>query len=300
MYATDSRGSRAAPYVPPTALGARYRTGPTQRWLVRFGYDGGNFHGWARQPGLRTVEGELRRGLGRHRISPTAEAADLRVASRTDRGVSARANALTLRTDLPAEALLSALNGIAPDLFFDAATPVGDAFRVRGAVSRTYRYFDPPRSQDLARWRAGAALLTGAIDVRSFGRAVPSHRPVVRTVDSIRIERVGEGLRIDLTAPSFVWGMVRKLVAALREVDAGRLPLERLGAAAAGATRLTLPLAEPEALVLWDVAYPLAWPYRSPGPNRAQVRWADASRAGLWTRTRLVEALEDAGRSGSS
>ncbi len=33
------------------------------RVRIDLGYDGGGFHGWARQPGLRTVQGELERAL---------------------------------------------------------------------------------------------------------------------------------------------------------------------------------------------------------------------------------------------
>ncbi|HEY6238704.1 MAG TPA: tRNA pseudouridine(38-40) synthase TruA, partial [Thermoplasmata archaeon] len=63
--------------------------GPTvpPRWLVRFGYDGSGFAGWARQPGRRTVEGELHEGIVRAKVAASAEAARPRVASRTDRGV---------------------------------------------------------------------------------------------------------------------------------------------------------------------------------------------------------------------
>ena len=81
------------------------------RWLVRFGYDGRSFAGWARQPGLRTVEGELLRGLVRLGVVPSADAARVAVASRTDRGVSARANAFVLSTDLPSRVLLRSSTG---------------------------------------------------------------------------------------------------------------------------------------------------------------------------------------------
>jgi tRNA pseudouridine38-40 synthase len=261
------------------------------RWLVRFGYDGSCFAGWARQPGQRTVEGELLRGLVRQGIAPDAASADLRVASRTDRGVSARANALTVRSELAGPALLRSMNGIAPELFFLAATPVDDAFRVRGATRRTYRYYDPPRGQDLDRWRDAARSLVGRIDVRSFGRGLPSDRPVWRTVEALRVVGEDEGVRCEAAAPSFVWGMVRKMVAALREVDVGRLTLARLRSAASGELRLTLPLAEPEPLVLWDVEYPIAWEVASPRPSRAQERWNRTVADGLWSRRRVLEAL---------
>ena len=49
-------------------------------------YDGGGFHGWARQPGQRTVEGVLREALDV--IYPRGWS-ELAVAGRTDTGVHA-------------------------------------------------------------------------------------------------------------------------------------------------------------------------------------------------------------------
>ncbi len=133
----------------------------TSRWLVRFGYDGTAFHGWARQPGLRTVEGEIRRGLLRSAAVQSGEALSIEVASRTDRGVSARANALAFRSPLPGATLLRTLNGIDPDIFFTAATLVPEEFRVRRAVRRTYHYFEAIRSQNPALRDEAARLVRG-------------------------------------------------------------------------------------------------------------------------------------------
>jgi tRNA pseudouridine38-40 synthase len=243
------------------------------RWLVRFGYDGAGFAGWARQPGLRTVEGVLREGIPRVGVAPTTEAAGLAVASRTDRGVSARGNALSITSALPAAGVLRALNGVAPDIFFTAITEVPLGFSARAAAVRWYRYFEPAEGHHIRRWREAAAKFQGEIDVHSFGRDLPPDRPAVRTIDSVQVHRSGSRwLVIDVRAPSFVWGMVRKIIAALRKADDGTLGLPRLVGALRGEHRLTLPLAEPEGLVLWEVAYPLRWTREWAGPNRAQGR----------------------------
>ncbi|MGA7861875.1 MAG: tRNA pseudouridine synthase A [Thermoplasmata archaeon] len=260
------------------------------RWLVRFGYDGAGFAGWARQPGLRTVEGVLREGIPRTGVVPTIEAAGLAVASRTDRGVSARGNALTLTTALPAMAVLRALNGIAPEIFFTAISQVPLEFSARAASGRRYRYFEPAGEHHLERWQDAAAKFRGEVDVRSFGRDLPAERPAVRTIEAVRVHRAGaRWLVVDVRAPSFVWGMVRKIIAALRKVDEGTLSLARLEGALRGEHRLTLPLAEPEGLVLWDVTYPVQWSREWGGPNRAQVRY-------LADRVRLARVREVIGR----
>jgi hypothetical protein len=85
--------------------------------------------------------------------------------------------------------------------------------------------------------------------------------------------------------------MVRKIVAALREVEEGRLSVARLEAALHGRTRLTLPMAEPERLVLWEVEYPLPWQHHWAGPNRHQARWETLARENLWVRQELLETF---------
>jgi tRNA pseudouridine38-40 synthase len=272
------------------------RPGGVARWLVRFGYDGSGFYGWARQPGARTVEGVLREGLRRRGIAPVGGDAGLEVASRTDRGVSARANALTLRSELPVTSLLRRLNAISPELFFTAAAPVPSEFRVRGARRRVYRYFDSRPLLDLDRWERGARLFSGPVDARSFGRGLPAKAPLWRTVESVTGETVAAGRAVEVRAPSFVWGMVRKIVGALREVEQGRLSLSRLEAAISGRERLTLPMAEPEGLVLWDVEYAEpGWAAAWSGPNRQQRARLDRARASLRQRAAVVATLLDVG-----
>jgi tRNA pseudouridine38-40 synthase len=229
------------------------------RWLVRFGYDGRPFYGWARQPGLRTVEGEILGGMERRGIVPGGNDLRIDVASRTDRGVSARGNALAFRTSLPGAPLLRALNGIAPEIVFTDAQVVGDDFRPRAALSRTYRYFEADPRGSRAEYQKAANTVVGDVDARSFGRGMPADRPSFRTVSRFEVLEDGPGLILEVRAPSFVWGMVRKLVAGVRQVVAGELELRAFRAGVSGDRRLSLPLAEPEPLLLWDVAYRTAW-----------------------------------------
>jgi tRNA pseudouridine38-40 synthase len=268
------------------------------RWLLRFGYDGAGFYGWARQPGLRTVEDVLAGGLRRRGVLLPSDRGPITVASRTDRGVSARANAVVVSTALPPSELLRRLNTISPSLFFTAAREVSETFRVRQAVRRTYRYFDPIAVRDPELVGRAAALFAGPVDTRTFGRGVPPAVPRLLPVESVSSAPNGPGHTVEVRAPSFVWGMVRKIVGGLREVDAGRLSLALLEAAVRGRRRLTLPLAEPEGLVLWEVEYPEPWEVAWPGPNREQRAARLASMRSAWTRERMVEVLYgDPGRS---
>lgn len=261
-----------------------------ERWLVRFGYDGTGFAGWARQPRLRTVEGVVLEGIRRYGIAAPLSAR-LEVASRTDRGVSARANALALSSPLRAHELLRRLNAVSPDLMFTAASRIPERFVVRHARRRSYRYFDPGPLADPARVEKATRLLVGPLDARSFGRGFSAGSPHWTPVDRVSVGPEPPGHVVEVEARSFVWGMVRKIVGALREVDRGRLTLERLEEAARGRSRLTLPMAEPEGLVLWEVDYPLEWETTWAGPNRHQAAFWERARRDAWRRGELSRAL---------
>ena len=197
-------------------------------------------------------------------------------------------NALSIHSSLAPAALLRVLNGTAPDIVFSAATAVQESFRVRSAVRRVYRYFQAEGAHDFREWPKVARLFAGRVDVRSLGRGLPVGAPVWRTIESVTVSPGPEGAVLEVRAPSFVWGMVRKIVAALREVEAGRVSINRLGAALQGRIRLTLPMAEPEPLVLWDVEYGIPWEYFWAGPNRHQLAWERARRENLWTRQQVL------------
>jgi len=85
--------------------------------------------------------------------------------------------------------------------------------------------------------------------------------------------------------------MVRKIIGALREYDAGRLTLARLEAALKGEVRLTLPTVEPEGLVLWDVEYPVPWTLSWNGPNRHQQARIRFQTDSLWVQSEVLKAL---------
>ena len=228
----------------------------------------------------------MRRGL-----AATSEQAGIAVASRTDRGVSARANALALTSDLEGRALLRSLNGIAPDLVFRAASPVPPGFDPRRARSRWYRYFQSAEGRSREAWGENARLLTGRLDVRSFGRGIPADRPTWRDVDRLEVSQRGRWLLVDVRARSFVWGMVRKIVATLRAIEDGEVAAEAVARAVRGELRLTLPLAEPEPLVLWEVAYPIRWAYRSEAAARHHVAYRAREGERARVRGRTLDAV---------
>ena len=103
-------------------------------------YDGTAFRGWAAQPGLRTVEGELRTALE----SVFRQWESLAVAGRTDTGVHATGQVASVEVEggPPPERAAQALNAVLPD---DVAVTNGERaapdFHARhAALARSYRY----------------------------------------------------------------------------------------------------------------------------------------------------------------
>jgi tRNA pseudouridine(38-40) synthase len=160
---------------------------------------------------------------------------------------------------LPGPALLRLLNGLAPDIYFSRAHAVTGEFNPRRAESRTYLYLASVHDHDPTVWQRLAARFVRPVDARTFGRGVPLDRPTWRTITEAQVRVEGEWIVLELTAPAFVWGMVRKIVAAIASVEAGDLAVEDLDAAVRGERRLTLPLADPLGLILWEVRYPFSW-----------------------------------------
>ncbi|MGL6279759.1 MAG: tRNA pseudouridine(38-40) synthase TruA [Gaiella sp.] len=196
-------------------------------------YDGTGFRGWARQPGERTVEGELRSALDR--LYQRWEG--LAVAGRTDTGVHATGQvvSVTVEGGPPVGRAAAALNTLLPDdvaVLAVAEAPAG--FHARfSARSRSYRYrvlARPersallarralwwPRAVDLARLQAGAALLPGEHDFRAFTPAETQHAVFRRTIHAAAWERAGDELHFTVTADSFLRHMVRTLVGTMLE-----------------------------------------------------------------------------------
>ncbi len=264
----------------------------TRRIRLDVAYDGTDFSGWARQPGLRTVCGVLEEQLGtifRHPVTLT-------VAGRTDAGVHARAQVCHLDVD-PAwldqrsvdgrpGALVRRLARLLPaDIAVMDARWVPGEFDARfSALRRHYEYRlttapwgpDPTRARDTAAWPRRAELAAvqeasqrllglhdfaafcrrreGATTIRELQRFDWRAEPDARGPDA---PGAAEVWTASVSADAFCWSMVRSLVGAVMAVGEGRRSVEWISGLLRETERSSaVPVAPACGLSLVGVDYP--------------------------------------------
>lgn len=234
-------------------------------------YDGTRFKGWAAQPGLRTVQGELEGAIAR----VLGERSPLTVAGRTDAGVHALAQVASLETRSPVpESFARALNALTgPDLAITRVTEAPGFDARRQARSRRYRYRvetgAPPSPFERGRalnWaypldRAAldecAAMLPGTHDFTAFTPTETEHVRFERHVIEAGWRDEGERIiAFKIEADAFMRNMVRALVGTMLEVGGGRRSPEEFRRLLDGAPRAEAgPTAAACGLYLIAVAY---------------------------------------------
>ncbi|MCS7264546.1 MAG: tRNA pseudouridine(38-40) synthase TruA [Armatimonadetes bacterium] len=248
------------------------RSKPMRHIKLIIGYDGTDFHGFQRQKGFRTVQGELERTLTILLGHPVS----IKVAGRTDAGVHAEGQVVSFWTTcpIPVERLPLALNSLLPDdIVAKKATEVGPDFHPRfDATSRVYRYlidnrispsvllkrfaWHIPTLLDIKAMRQAAQYLIGVHDFASFHASGSDLGSTVREMKKINITRRGGLIVITMEANAFLYHMARIIVGTLVEIGLGekqpeemRAILESRHRSAAGKT------APPQGLCLMQVKY---------------------------------------------
>ena len=234
-------------------------------------YDGSGFSGWAVQPGLRTVQGELEAALE----TVLREPVQLTVAGRTDAGVHALGQVASFDTaaEVPGS-LARQLNGVgSDDIAVTAAAVVEDGFDARrDAKSRSYLYrilarkAPGPFEQGRALWCSYeldrdaldgcAAALVGTHDFTAFTPTQTDHVRFDRDVFDASWDWEGDIASFRITADAFMRNMVRILVGTMLEVASNRRTLNSFTQLLVGASRSDAGnTAPPHGLYLESVAY---------------------------------------------
>lgn len=252
-------------------------------------YDGTNFHGWQRQPGVRTVQGELERVLS------TVCGADIQIdgTSRTDAGVHAYGQCATFQGDfgIPTDRILIAANNYLAgsknqqtgDVRITSIREVPEGFHARfdskgkkyvyriiaGGEPDVFKknyYYQLREPLDLGAMRAGAEFIVGTHDFRCFQASGGEEKETtVRTVHSLDffcssqpLEGGGERQTIDMeiAGDGFLYNMVRIITGTLVEVGQGKKSPEAVRDIVASLDRTTAGHTAPaQGLYLKEVYY---------------------------------------------
>lgn len=246
------------------------------RWRIDLRYDGTGFHGWARQDGLRTVQGDVEEAL--RTILRAEQAPPITCAGRTDTGVHARGQVAHVDLDsaMTGRELLRRLNGVLPqDIAVIAVAEAPEGFDARfSALFRRYVYricddatgWDPlhrqevlrlGRSLDVDRMNAAAKNLLGEHDFAAFCRKREG-ASTVRALQEFSWARTAPGLlEGTVIADAFCHSMVRALVGSMVPVGEGRRDVDWPAAVLAARVRDSAVTVLPaHGLTLEEVRYP--------------------------------------------
>lgn len=234
-------------------------------------YDGTGFRGYAKQPGQRTIQGELESALNR----VFGQDVETSVAGRTDAGVHARHQVVSfLADDVNTTRLQRSLNAMLGDEIVVRECSLADeGFNARfSAKRRTYRYSastaaypDPMlRNQiwflrdeiEVDLLNRAAEQFVGEIDFTAFCRSVQGKSNIRRVGRSAWDCGPDGDLQYWVDANAFCHQMVRSLVGACYDVARGYYGLSDLSMIIETADRSsTGTVAPPHGLSLWEVSY---------------------------------------------
>ncbi|MDN5724521.1 MAG: tRNA pseudouridine synthase A [Propionibacteriales bacterium] len=255
-------------------------------------YDGTEFAGWARQPGLRTAQGELEDWIGRVLHLPSLPR--LTCAGRTDAGVHARGQVvhvdvdpLAVRrsqrstdedTDLPTLLARRLARALPADLVVRSVAMAPPGFDARfSAIWRryVYRLWDADHAPDpllrrhlatcppldLTKINEASAGLIGLRDFAPFCKRRAGATTIRTLLELNAVRRTAGDLSgvVELTvrADAFCHSMVRSLTGALVDVGSGRREPAWLTALAARPVRAgEVPVMPAGGLTLEEVGYP--------------------------------------------
>jgi len=225
------------------------------RIALKFAYDGHIFHGYARQPGLKTVEGEIISILVREEYIKNAKDSIFRSSSRTDKGVSALGNVIAFNTDKPIDNILKQINTKTEEILFYGIKEVEPDFYPRYAKQRIYRYYLKNNNFDMEKIISAASLFTGTHNFSNFARVEEGKNPE-RTIDNIVVDENKQFFTIDFYAQTFLWHQIRRIVSAIEHSVSGKITNEDIfKALKKPEKKVDLGVSPPELLVLMNVIY---------------------------------------------
>ncbi len=244
------------------------------RYRLTLEYDGGPYCGFQAQAGQPSVQADVERAL----TAFCGETVRVHAAGRTDAGVHASGQVIhvELAKNWPAAVVMNAVNAhlAGAPIAVLAAEVAAEDFHARfSARGRRYLYRilnrpAPPALEAGRVWHVRAPLdaeamdaaarqLEGRHDFTTFRDAACQAASPVKTLDEVRVGRIGEEVRLTFAARSFLHRQVRSMAGSLAQVGLGRWSAADLKSALDAADRAACgPVAPAAGLCLVAVDYP--------------------------------------------
>jgi len=231
------------------------------RIALKFAYNGEIFYGYARQPNLKTVEGEIIKTLIKHGFIEDTKESVFQSASRTDKGVSALCNVVAFNSTYKPKQILEKLTKEAGDIIFYAIDQIDDDFNPRYAKSRFYRYYLTKKDLDVDKVTKTLAVFTGKHDFTNFAR-VENFKNPVRKIENIVLTESEDFLIIDVFAPNFLWNQIRRIISATQKVATGKLDKQEVVEALSNPEKIVdYNMVSAKPLILKDIDYDVDFYY---------------------------------------
>jgi len=235
-------------------------------------YDGTRYHGSQYQSNAMSIQGETESAVQKL----TGEEIRISMASRTDAGVHAKGQVVSLKSkaSFTPKTWVEAMNHYLPkDISIRAAYEVDGGFDVRRhALCREYRYHilnrrtpsplwrhfseSVPQPLDVEAMNAACAVLVGERDFSPFAPATYT-RSTRRQAFSAEVGRTGDVVTFDIRANSFLPHQVRNTVGGLVKVGLHKMTAETFREMASSGKAGTIgPTAPARGLCLMNIKYP--------------------------------------------
>jgi tRNA pseudouridine38-40 synthase len=225
------------------------------RVALKFAYIGMSYHGFARQPHVKTVEGSLINILIQQEYIKDPKSSMFRCASRTDKGVSALGNVIAFNTEKNVNSLLKKCNKELENIIIYAIKNVDNDFYPRYAKLRVYRYFLIKNIYDFKELKKLVNLFEGTHDFSNFARIENNKNPI-RTIDKIAVDESDCFYYIDFFAQTYLWHQIRRIISALIQVLKQKTTQEEIIDALNNPNKkIDFSLAQAEPLILTDIIY---------------------------------------------
>jgi tRNA pseudouridine38-40 synthase len=243
------------------------------RIAVGVEYDGTAFCGWQAQKDAVGVQQSVETAFSAVADEPISAVC----AGRTDAGVHALGQVIHFETDARRTErnwILGANSGLPDSVRVHWTRQVPDDFHARfSATGRRYCYLIlntktssallrdrtcwQHRPLDVAAMQAGAKHLIGEHDFSAFRAAACQAHSPVRQVETLTVERLGDQVRIGISANAFLHHMVRNIAGALMRVGSAEAEPEWVSELLRSCDRTEgAATAPPQGLYFMSVRYP--------------------------------------------